>query len=92
MVLGKVPVPGQPTIWMIVGQGPNALAEAAGGGCLDIFTLLCPFSPLSPSLWETACYRLKYCLIVQRAAKSKTTNLAIFLRSVYQNERGNSML
>ena len=33
MVLGKVPVPGQPTIWMIVGQGPNALAEAAGGGC-----------------------------------------------------------
>ena len=62
MVLGKLPVPGRPTIWMIVGQGPIALAEGAGGGCLDIFTLIYPFSPLSPSLWETARYRLKYCL------------------------------
>ena len=62
MVLGKLPVPGRPTIWMIVGQGPIALAVGAGGGCLDIFTLICPFSPLSPSLWETARYRLKYCL------------------------------
>ena len=39
MVLGKLPVPGRPTIWMIVGQGPIALAVGAGGGCLDIFTL-----------------------------------------------------
>ena len=62
MVLGKLPVPGRPTIWMIVGQGPIALAVGAGGGCLDIFTLLYPFSPLSPSLWETARYILKYCL------------------------------
>ena len=62
MVLGKLPVPGRPTIWMIVGQGPTALAVGAGGGCLDIFTLLYLFSPLSPSLWETARYRLKYCL------------------------------
>ena len=23
-------------IWIIVGQGPTALAEDAGGGCLDI--------------------------------------------------------
>ena len=60
MVLGKLPVPGHDD-WMIVGQGPIALAVGAGGGCLDIFTLLCPFSPLSPSLWETARYRLKYC-------------------------------
>ena len=62
MVLGNLPVPGRPTIWMSVGQGPIALAVGAGGGCLDIFTLLYPFSPLSPSLWETARYRLKYCL------------------------------
>ena len=62
MVLGKLPVPGRPTIWMIVGQGPIALAVGAGGGCLDIFTLIYPFSPPSPSLWETARYRLKYCL------------------------------
>ena len=62
MVLGKLPVPGRPTIWITVGQEPTALAVGAGGDCLDIFTLIYPFSPLSPSLWETARYRLKYCL------------------------------
>ena len=61
MVVGKLPVPGHPTLWITVGQGPTALTVSAGGGCLDIFTLLYPFSPLSPSLWETAQYRLKYC-------------------------------
>ena len=49
-------------IWIIVGQGPVALAVGAGGGCLDIFSLIYLFSFLSPSLWETARYRLKYCL------------------------------
>ena len=62
MVLGQLPVLGRPTIWMIVGQGPIALAIGAGGGCLDIFTPLYLFSSLSPFLWETARYRLKYCL------------------------------
>ena len=62
MVLGKLTVPGRPTIWITVGQGPTALAVSADGGCLDIFTLIYPFSPLSPSLWEMAIYRLKYCL------------------------------
>ena len=47
---------------MIVGQGPIALAVGAGGVCWDIFTLPYHFSPLSPSLWETVRYRLKYCL------------------------------
>ena len=37
MVLGKLPVPGRPTISITVGQGPTALAAGAGGGCLDIF-------------------------------------------------------
>ena len=62
MVLGKLPVPGRPTILMTVGQGPTALAAGAGEGCLDIFSLIYPISILSPSLWETARYRLKYCL------------------------------
>ena len=56
MVLGELPVPGRSSIWMIVGQGPIVLAVGAGGGCLDIFTLLYLFSSLSPSLWETARY------------------------------------
>ena len=45
-----------------VGQGPSALTVGAGGGCLDIFYLIFHFSLLSPSLLETARYRLKYCL------------------------------
>ena len=43
MVLGKLPVPGRPTIWLTVGQGPTVLAVGAVGGCLDIFTLIYPF-------------------------------------------------
>ena len=62
MVLGKLPVPGRPTNLDTVGQGPIALAVGADGGCLDIFTLIYPFFLLSPSLWEMARYRLKYCL------------------------------
>ena len=62
MVLGKLPVPGRPTILITVGQGPIALAVGAGGGSLDIFTLIYPSFPLSPSFWETARYRLIYCL------------------------------
>ena len=43
MVPGKLPVPGRPTNWVIVGQGPTALVVGAVGGCLDIFTLIYPF-------------------------------------------------
>ena len=53
MVLGKLPVPGRPTVWITVGQGPTALIVGAGGGCLDVFTLIYPFQLLSclcPSL------------------------------------------
>ena len=81
MVLGKLPVPGRPTIWIIVGQGPTALAVGAGGGCLDIFTLIYPFSPLSPSLWETARYRLKYCLKGPLNPKQPTNQLLTKLSS-----------
>ena len=62
MVLGKLPVPGRPTIRITVGQGPTALTVGAGGGGLDAFILIYPSFSLSPSLWETARYRLKYCL------------------------------
>ena len=46
MVLGKLPVPGRPTILITVGQGPT------DGGGLDIFTLICPFSSFSLSLGD----------------------------------------
>ena len=75
MVLGKLPVRGRPTIWITVGQGLTALAVGAEGGCLDIFTLIYPFSPLSPSLWETARHRLKYCLKGPLNPKQPTNQL-----------------
>ena len=79
MVLGKLPVPGRPTLWMTVGQGPTALTVGTGGGCLDIFTLIHPFSPLSPSLWETARYRLKYYLKGPLNPKQPTNQNSQFL-------------
>ena len=81
MVLGNLPVPGRPTIWITVGQGPTALAVGAGWRCLDIFTLIYPFFPLSPSLWETARYRLKYCL--KGPLNPKPINQSTFLSSFY---------
>ena len=61
MVLGKLPVPGRPTVLITVGQGPVALAVGAGGGSLDIFSLIYPFSSFSE-------------ILSQRAVKPKTTN------------------
>ena len=83
MMLGKLPVPGRPTILITVGQGPIALAVGAGGGGLDIFTLLYPFSPLSPSLWETARYRLKYCLKGPFNPKQPTNQFLVHNTSSY---------
>ena len=67
----KLPVSGRPTICIIVGQGPPALAVDAGGGCLDIFTLIYhfSFSPLSLPLFGTETE-----ILSQRAVKPKTTN------------------
>ena len=49
MVLGKRPVPGRPTIWITVGQGPTALTVGAGGGCLDNFSLIYRFLLFLPT-------------------------------------------
>ena len=51
-MLGKLPVPGRPTIWITVGQEPTALAVGAGGGCLEIFTHLSFLSSFSLSLGD----------------------------------------
>ena len=40
MVLSQLPVPGRPTIWITVGQGPTALTVGAGGG---VWTFLLSF-------------------------------------------------
>ena len=57
-----------------VGQWPTALAVGASGGCLDSFSLVYHFSFLSPSLWETVRYRLKYCVKGPLSPKIPTKN------------------
>ena len=62
MALGKLTVP------VRLNNLDNSKARAycacsrCGWGGLDIFCLLYHFCLLSPSLWETVRYRLKYCL------------------------------
>ena len=62
IVLGNFQCQGTLLIWIIVGQGPSVLAFGEDGSCLDIFLLSIISLFLSPSLWEMAIYRLKYCL------------------------------
>ena len=62
-MLDKLSVPGRPTSWDDSRARAYCACSRCGyGGCLDIFSLIYLFSFLSPSLWETARYRLKYCL------------------------------
>ena len=72
MVLGALPEPGRPTIWMKVGQGPSALAVGAEGDS-DIFTLIYLYSALSTALWETVRYSPKYCLKGPLSPEQRTT-------------------
>ena len=60
MVLGKLPVPGRNYNLDYSRTRAYCTCSRCGWGCLDIFTLIYSFSPLAPSLWETARYRLKY--------------------------------
>ena len=61
-VLGKLSVPGRPTNLEDSRARAYCACSGCGWGCLDIFSLIYLFCFLSPSLWETARYRLKYCL------------------------------
>ena len=50
MILGKRPVPGRHSVWIIMGQGPIALAVGAGRGLFGHFcssVSLTLFLPLS---------------------------------------------
>ena len=52
-------------------QGPIALAVSAGGGCLDIFSLVYLFSFLSPFLGVG---QIEIYILSQKAVKPKTIN------------------
>ena len=72
MVLGKLPVPGRPTIWMIVGQGPFALPVGTGGGLFGHF--YSPLSFLSSFSLSLEDGPIQTEILSQRAVKPKTTN------------------
>ena len=62
MVLGKLPVLGRPTYLEYSRARAYCACSRCGSGLFERFSLVYHFSFLSPSLWETALYRLKYCL------------------------------
>ena len=62
MVLGKLPVPGRPTNLDYSRARAYCACSGCGWGLFGHFLLVYHFSFLSPSLWEKARYRLKYCL------------------------------
>ena len=61
-VLGKLLVPGRPTNLDYSRAGAYCACNRWGWGLFGHFSLIYHFSFPSPSLWETARYRLKYCL------------------------------
>ena len=62
-MLGKLPVPGRPTNLDYSRARAYCACIRCGWGLFGhFFYLIYHFSSLSPSLWETARYRLKYCL------------------------------
>ena len=72
-------------IWIRVGQGPTALAMGADGVVGTYFAVVYNFPFVSPSLWETTRYRLKYCLKGPLSPKQLTnhrtlTNIEITVR------------
>ena len=81
MVLGKLPVPGRP-----------ALVVGAGGGCLDIFTLIYPVLSSFSLSWETARYRLKYCLKGPLNPKQPTNQFLFLYRTRITGWSGGAMV
>ena len=75
VVLGKLPVPRRPTNLDCSRARACCTCSRNGWGCLDIF-LSSIISSLSPSLWETARYRLKHCLKGPLKPKQSTNQLS----------------
>ena len=77
MVLGKLPVPGRPTYLDYSRARACCACNRCGRGLFGHFFSICHISFLSPSLWETARYRLKYCLKGPLSPKQPASQLVI---------------
>ena len=71
MVLGKLPVSKRPTSLEKSRERVYCVAVGAGGGGLDIFSLIYHFSSFSRSLGDGT---IKTEILSERAVKHKTTN------------------
>ena len=84
MVLGKLPVPGRPTSLDDGRAGAYCACSRCGWGFVWIFfSLICLFSFLSPSLWKTARYSLKYCLKGPLNPKQPTKKTTTYVRGFF---------
>ena len=78
MVLSKLSVPGRPTYLDNSRARAYCACSRCGWGWFGhFFSLIYHFSLLSPSLWETARYRLKYCLKGPLNSKQPTNSLSV---------------
>ena len=71
-VLGKLPVSGRPTNLDYSRARAYCACSRCGWGWRGVWTFFLPPLFLSPSLWETARYRLKYCLKEPLSLKQQT--------------------
>ena len=92
MVLGKLPVPGRPTILDYSRARAYYTCSRCGWGLFGHFYSHLSFSPLSPSLWETARYRLKYCLKGPLNPKQPTNQPNVNLRIFFDVKKKSSDL
>ena len=86
-VLGKPPVPGRPTNLDKSRARAYCTCSRCGWGLFGHFSLVYHFSFLSPSLWETARYRLKYWLKGPLSPNQPTNVLSIVFQLCQDNER-----
>ena len=86
MVLGKLPMPGHSTNLDDSRARAYCACRRCRWDCLDIFTVLYLFTSLSPSLRETAQYRLKYYLKELLNPKQLTSQIS-YLKSFWKGKK-----
>ena len=82
MVLGELPVLGRPNNLDDSRAEAYCACSRCGWGFFGHFLLSYLFSPFSPSLWETARYRLKYCLKGPLNPKQSINQSMVYLAEI----------